>query len=74
MCVWLCVGVCMCVCVCVCACACMFMCVLPVGFQVLEPGLQVVEQVDLLAALGAVDVQQLSVVQVTHLLRGLART
>ena len=63
-----------CVCVRVCMCVRAGVRVLPVGFQVLEPGLQVVEQVDLLAALGEVDVQQLRVVQVTHLLRGLART
>lgn len=47
---------------------------LPVGLEVLESRLQVVEQVDLLAALGAVDVQQLAVVQVPDLLRCLART
>lgn len=46
----------------------------PVGLQVLQPGLQVVQQVDLLAALRAVHVQQLAVVGVSHLPWGLSRT
>ena len=45
----------------------------PVGLEVLQPGLQVVQQVDLLAALGAVDVHLLPGAQVTHLARSLAR-
>ena len=47
---------------------------LPVGLEVSEPSLQVVEQVDFLAALRTVDVQQLAVVQLPHLLRGLPGT
>lgn len=43
----------------------------PVGLQVLEPCFQVVQEVDLLAALGAVDVHQLVVVHVPRLARGL---
>lgn len=45
----------------------------PVGLQVFQSGLQVVQQVDLLAALGAVNVQQFAVVYVPHLPRGLPR-
>ena len=46
----------------------------PVGLQALEPGFQVVEQADFLAALGAVDVHGLAVVRVPHLSRRLPRT
>lgn len=49
-------------------------CVLPVSPEVFEPSLQVIEQVDLLAALGAVDVHELAGVLVTYLPRGLTRT
>jgi len=47
---------------------------LPVSFEVFESGLQVIEQVDFLAALRAVNIQKLTVVQVSDLLRGLAST
>lgn len=47
--------------------------VLPVSPEVFEPSLQVIEQVDLLAALGAVDVHELAGVLVTYLPRGLTR-
>lgn len=46
----------------------------PVGLQILQPGLQVVQQVDLLTALRAVHVQQLAVVGMSHLPWGLSRT
>lgn len=46
----------------------------PVGLQVFQPGLQVIQQVDLLAALRAVHIQQLTVVGVAHLPWGLSRT
>lgn len=48
-------------------------CVPPVGLQVLETGLQVVQQVDLFAALGTVNVHEILRVVLTHLSRGLAR-
>ena len=46
----------------------------PVGLQVSQASLQVVEQIHFLAALRAVDVQQLAVIQLPHLLRSLPRT
>ena len=54
--------------------ACQCVGCVPVGLEVLQPGLQVVQQVDLLAALGAVDVHLFARTQVTHLARSLART
>lgn len=47
---------------------------IPVSFEVPEPSLQVIEEIDLFAALRAVNVQQLTVVQLPHLLRSLAST
>ena len=45
----------------------------PIGLQVFQPGFQVVKQVDFLAALRAVNIQQLAVVCMPHLSRRLPR-
>ena len=45
----------------------------PIGLQVFQPGFQVVEQVDFLAALRAVNIQQFAVVCMPHLSRRLPR-
>lgn len=46
----------------------------PVGLEVAQSSLQVIEQVDFLTALRTVDIQQLTVVQLLHLLRSLSST
>lgn len=45
----------------------------PVGLQVFQSGFQIIEQVDFLAALRAVNIQQFAVVRVPHLPRRLPR-
>lgn len=55
----------------VCVCVSVFV---PVGLEVAQSSLQVIEQVDFLTALRTVDIQQLTVVQLLHLLRSLSRT
>ena len=45
----------------------------PVGLQVFQSGFQIIEQVDFLAALRAVNIQQFTVVRVPHLPRRLPR-
>lgn len=49
-------------------------CIIPVGPEVSKSSLQVVEQIHFLAALRAVDVQQLTAIQLAHLLRSLPST
>lgn len=44
-------------------------CTVPVGLEISKTGFQVVEQIDFLAALRTIDVQQLAVVKMAHLLR-----
>lgn len=49
-------------------------CALPVGLKVSKSSLQIIEQIHFLAALRTVDVQQFTVVQLSHLLRSLPCT
>ena len=49
-------------------------CVLPVSLEVFEASLQIIEQVDLFAALGTVDIHHFTSVMLTHLTRSLACT
>lgn len=55
-------------------CAVVFVCTLPIGLKVSESSFQVIEQIHLFAALWTVNVQQLTVVQLLHLLGSLSPT
>lgn len=48
--------------------------IIPVGLEVSKASLQIIEEIHFLAALRTVDVQQLTVVQLAHLLRSLPST
>lgn len=55
-----------------CECDALICTLLPVCFEVSQASLEVIEEIDFLAALRAVDVQQVTVVQLLHLLRSVA--
>lgn len=52
----------------------MFVTVSPVGLEVPQPSFKIIEEIDFLAALRAVDVQELTGVQLSHLLRCVSST